>query len=137
MMEDSIQTGILLRELKLLNVELAIDDFGTGYCSLNYLKRFPVDTLKIDRSFVDGLGQNPEDTAIVRAVIAFAKALNLTVTGEGIETAYQVTELNALDCERGQGYYFSEPVPSQTLDKLLADFQNEALVPQKRISIPV
>jgi diguanylate cyclase (GGDEF)-like protein/PAS domain S-box-containing protein len=121
MMQDSAVTTSVLRDLKALGVELAIDDFGTGYCSLNYLKRFPVDTLKIDRSFINGLGKNAEDTAIVRAVIAFAKALNLSVTGEGVETAHQVAELSALDCERGQGFFFGRPLPREELDAWLSE----------------
>jgi EAL domain-containing protein (putative c-di-GMP-specific phosphodiesterase class I) len=107
--------------LKDLGIDLAIDDFGTGYSSLSYLKQFPVDTLKIDRAFVDGLGNDPHDTAIVEAVIALAKALNLTVTGEGIETAEQRSRLRLLGCDRGQGYYFSMPLPTEAVSKLLAE----------------
>ncbi len=127
MMQDSEASDTTLRELKQLGVLLAIDDFGTGYCSLNYLKRFPVDTLKIDRSFINGLGHNPEDTAIVRAVIAFAKALSLSVTGEGIETAEQLAQLRTLECHRGQGYYFSRPLSSEACGALFAD--NRARMP--------
>jgi EAL domain-containing protein (putative c-di-GMP-specific phosphodiesterase class I) len=123
MMQDSEITDATLRELKRLGVKLAIDDFGTGYCSLNYLKRFPVDTLKIDRSFINGLGHNTEDTAIVRAVIEFAKALSLNVTGEGIETAEQLAQLRDLECTRGQGYYFSKPLPSEAIGRLLGQSQ--------------
>lgn len=126
MMQDSVATAQILRDLKRLGVQLAIDDFGTGYCSLNYLKRFPVDTLKIDRSFIYGLGRNPEDTAIVRAVIAFAKALNLSVTGEGIENAHQVAELNALLCDRGQGYFFGKPAPHEAVELWYAQMQGVA-----------
>lgn len=136
MMQDSSVTATVLRELKLLGVELAIDDFGTGYCSLNYLKRFPVDTLKIDRSFINGLGQNAEDTAIVRAVIAFAKALNLSVTGEGVETADQVAELNALDCERGQGFFFGRPQPCEELDAWLSENHSMSSNPIVEINTP-
>ncbi len=113
----------LLRKLNDLGVQLAIDDFGTGFSALNYLKQFPVDTLKIDRGFVNGLGSNPEDTAIVHAIIAFAKALNLGITAEGIETANQLAILRELNCDRGQGYYFSKPLPSEAIDHLLASNQ--------------
>ncbi|NJM28660.1 MAG: EAL domain-containing protein [Pseudanabaena sp. RU_4_16] len=103
-----------------MGVHLAIDDFGTGFSALNYLKQFPIDTLKIDRAFTNGLGQNAEDTAIVHAIIAFAKALNLSITAEGIETAEQLALLQELKCDRGQGYYFAEPLTSEALSQLLA-----------------
>jgi EAL domain-containing protein (putative c-di-GMP-specific phosphodiesterase class I) len=83
--------------------------------SLAYLKRFPVDTIKIDRSFVNGLGNDPQDTAIVRSVVALAKSLDLSVTAEGIETPTQQAHLTRLGCQRGQGYLFSKPVPSDEL----------------------
>lgn len=111
-MEAGIGTIETFQALKGLGVQLAIDDFGTGYSSLSYLKRFPVDTLKIDRSFVDGLGRDVQDTAIVRSVIALARSLNLNVTAEGIETPEQWQELRDLACDQGQGYYFARPQPS-------------------------
>jgi diguanylate cyclase (GGDEF)-like protein/PAS domain S-box-containing protein len=120
-MRKAESTVATLRELKDLGMQLAIDDFGTGYSSLSYLKRFPVDTLKIDRTFVDGLGRDPHDTAIVEAVIALAKTLNLTVTGEGVETAEQRTRLGILGCDRGQGYYFARPLSTAAMNKLLAE----------------
>ena len=107
-----IQTLDMLRRL---GIELALDDFGTGYSALSYLKRFPISKLKLDRSFVAGLGQDTEDTAIVHAVIAFAKALGLSITAEGIETAAQVSALRALDCDLGQGFFFARPMPQEAL----------------------
>ena len=92
-MQEAPSTLAKLEALKGLGVRLAIDDFGTGYSSLGYLKRFPVDTLKIDRSFVKGIGRDVEDTAIVRAVITVAKSLGLAVTAEGIENDAQLSEL--------------------------------------------
>jgi diguanylate cyclase (GGDEF)-like protein/PAS domain S-box-containing protein len=119
-MQDAESTINTLRRLKKLGVRLAIDDFGTGYSSLGYLKRFPLDTLKIDRSFVDRLGVDSEDTAIVNTIITLAKTLNLYVTGEGIETAEQLNHLRSLGCDLGQGYFFSKPLPSEALGALMA-----------------
>lgn len=119
---DDIESAIaILRELKAMGVLLAIDDFGTGYSSLSYIRRFPIDVLKIARPFVDGLGRNSEDTALVRATIAFAKAFKLDVTGEGIETAEQLAQLRALGCDTGQGYYFAKPLPSDAAGRLFSE----------------
>jgi len=123
-MHDAEATILALHELKQLGIQLAIDDFGTGYSSLSYLKRFRVDTLKVDRSFVHGLGQDSMDTAIVQSVLALAKALHLDVTAEGIETQAQRAALLTLGCERGQGYLFARPVPATEMSLLLADHQS-------------
>jgi diguanylate cyclase (GGDEF)-like protein len=120
-MHDAEATILALHQLKQLGIQLAIDDFGTGYSSLSYLKRFRVDTLKVDRSFVNGLGRDSMDTAIVQSVVALAKALHLDVTAEGIETQAQRSELLALGCDRGQGYLFAKPLPAHEMDMLLAD----------------
>ena len=97
-----------------------MDDFGTGYSSLSYLKRFPIDTLDIDRSYGDELGANAEDTAIVHATVAFARSLDMSVTAEGIENAEQLGLLKSLGCELGQGYHFAKPLPSDGTTGLLA-----------------
>jgi len=109
LMRDAESTIASLRALRALGVHLAVDDFGTGYSSMSYLKRFPVDSLKIDRTFVDGLGRDPEDSAICAAVVSLAHALEMRAVGEGIETAEQLAELRALGCEYGQGYLFGRP----------------------------
>jgi diguanylate cyclase (GGDEF)-like protein len=108
-----------LDALKALGVQLAIDDFGTGYSWLGYLKRFPVDTLKIDRSFVEGIDRNAQDAAIVQSVVALARTLHLDVIGEGIESQAQAAHLRALGCDRGQGYLFARPEPADTISQLL------------------
>ena len=110
----------LLNGLDALGVSLAIDDFGTGYSSLSYLKRFPVDILKIDRSFVDGLPHDTEDHAIVTTIITLAAALGMTVTAEGIETEEQADALLALGCDRGQGWRYSKAVPASDFDSMLS-----------------
>jgi diguanylate cyclase (GGDEF)-like protein len=109
LVEDAAHVLESLNELRDLGVRLMLDDFGTGFSSLGYLKRFPVDALKIDRSFVDGLGHDPEDRAIVAAIMGVADALDLDVVAEGVETARQVSELLELGCDVAQGYRFARP----------------------------
>ncbi len=108
-----------LRQLHSYGVSLAIDDFGTGFSSLEYFKRFAVQGLKIDQSFVAGLGRSREDTAIVTATISFAGALGLIVTAEGVEEPEQLTRLEALGCHRAQGFLFSPAVPAAAVPELL------------------
>jgi EAL domain-containing protein (putative c-di-GMP-specific phosphodiesterase class I) len=100
----------IMTKLKALGVLLAIDDFGTGFSSLAYLKRFPVDLLKIDKSFVDGVALRGHDTAIVEAIIALGHALGLRVIAEGVERLDQLVQLRSLGSELGQGYYFGRPL---------------------------
>ena len=101
---------VMLKRLKALGVMISIDDFGTGYSSLSYLQRFPVDTLKVDRSFVGRLGLDPENQEIVRAIVALAHSLGLDVVAEGVEESSQAAMLHALGCECVQGFYFSRPL---------------------------
>jgi EAL domain-containing protein (putative c-di-GMP-specific phosphodiesterase class I) len=119
LMEDVEFSIESLVGLKALGVRLAVDDFGTGYSSLAYLKRLPLDSLKIDRAFVDGLGTAPNDSAIVAAVIAMAGALGLSVTAEGVETTQQLDELRRLECGYGQGYLFARPLSPADFAALL------------------
>lgn len=122
---DNFEVSIegLLR-LKALKVKLGIDDFGTGYSSLSYLHRFPVNTLKVDRSFVMRMHEASENKAIVKTIIALSHNLNMTVIAEGIETAEQADQLNTWGCEYGQGYFFSKPLPLEKAETLLANPPN-------------
>lgn len=110
LMEDSAATLATLRTLRELGVRIALDDFGTGYSSMSYLKRMPLTTLKIDRSFVTGLPCDRESDSIVRAILSMAKSLGISVTAEGVETLDQVRVLTAMDCDMLQGYYYSRPI---------------------------
>ncbi|MDD5390135.1 MAG: EAL domain-containing protein [Gallionellaceae bacterium] len=122
-MGQADQAIATLDALKALGVRLAIDDFGTGYSSLAYLKRFPIDKLKIDRGFVDGLADDPNDREIAATIIAMARNLRLEVLAEGVETRQQLEILGAMGCDAYQGYLFSRPIPAEELEKLLPIFQ--------------
>jgi diguanylate cyclase (GGDEF)-like protein/PAS domain S-box-containing protein len=119
MLRDADTLNEALRALKAIGVRLVLDDFGTGYSSLAYLTRLPLDALKIDRSFVDGLGTETHDTAITEAIIAMARALSLEVIAEGVETPLQMRELTQLGCPLAQGFYFSPPVTAREISNLL------------------
>jgi diguanylate cyclase (GGDEF)-like protein/PAS domain S-box-containing protein len=119
LVQDSTATLAVLRDLKELGIKLALDDFGTGYSSLNHLRRFPIDTLKIDRSFVHTVTTNPDDASIVCAVISMGKNLHMRVVAEGIETSGQLAYLQDRGCPFGQGYYFSRPLTGQACTRLL------------------
>lgn len=119
--EDSRRALVVLRDLKHLGVTLALDDFGTGYSSLSYLQHFPVDVVKIDKTFVDNLGQNPTTSAIVRAVVDHAHALGMTMVAEGVETSEQYEEVRAVGCESCQGYYFARPMSADALHGFIID----------------
>ena len=118
-MHDAPQLVGMLGELKRIGVQIAIDDFGTGYSSLSSLKRFPVDRLKVDRSFVEHIAIDTDDAAIVRTIIALGRNLGLKVVAEGVETAEQLQFLRDHACDEVQGYYFSRPIPSQSFENLL------------------
>jgi diguanylate cyclase (GGDEF)-like protein/PAS domain S-box-containing protein len=118
-MENSVAVESTLVKLKALDIQLYMDDFGTGYSSLSYLHRLPIDTLKIDRSFVSSLGTEGENSMIVHTIVTLARVLGLEVVGEGIETAAQLAQLRALKCDQGQGFLFSRPVPAEKATELL------------------
>jgi len=119
-MEDGAAATTVLDQLKELGIELCIDDFGTGYSSLSYLHKFPIDTLKIDRSFVSRIGEKGENLEIVRAIVMLARSLRMEVVAEGVETAVQLAQLRAIGCEYGQGYFFSKPLDSDAATALLS-----------------
>jgi len=119
MMQDMELSIERLTELKVLGVQLAIDDFGTGYSSLNYVRRFPVDILKVDKSFIDGVSEGGESSALTAAVIELAGILNLKPVAEGIERADQLERLLELHCDLGQGFFFAKPMPPEELGALL------------------
>jgi EAL domain-containing protein (putative c-di-GMP-specific phosphodiesterase class I) len=118
-MENPESAAEILSEIRRLGISVAIDDFGTGYSSMSYLKRFCVDTLKIDRSFVNGVATDTHDAAMVRAMITLARDLNLRVVAEGIETEAQLAFLNQLRCEEGQGYLFAKPESAAVVQDIL------------------
>ncbi len=118
---DHEELSETLVALKALGVRLVLDDFGTGYSSLSYLTRLPLDALKVDRSFVDGLGTESRDTAVTEAIVAMSRALQLRVVGEGAETEQQVAELARLGCDLVQGFHFSRPVPAAEITRMLAE----------------
>jgi len=122
LMEDQEFAISTLKELKVMGFQLSIDDFGTGYSSLSYLKKFPIDRLKIDRSFVQELDVNKEDYAIVRAIIDLAHTLNITVIAEGVEEDAQRLILQELNCDIIQGYFYSKPLDGVSFTLYLQNY---------------
>jgi EAL domain-containing protein (putative c-di-GMP-specific phosphodiesterase class I) len=114
---DAVVSRML--ELKLLGVHFALDDFGTGYSSLSYLQRFPIDILKVDKSFVDGIGLSADEGALAEAIVHLGRTLRLHTVAEGIESPGQMEGLRALGCSSGQGYLFAEPLRADELDEFL------------------
>jgi diguanylate cyclase (GGDEF)-like protein len=123
-MENATQTIRMLSHLKSIGVQLSIDDFGTGYSSLSYLHQLPVDTLKIDRSFVNSVGENGEDSEILQTIVSLAKNLKMRVIAEGIETESQLNILKNLGCDYGQGYLMSKPLPKDVMEEMLYQKQD-------------
>jgi diguanylate cyclase (GGDEF)-like protein/PAS domain S-box-containing protein len=119
----------MLGQLRALGVEISIDDFGTGYSSLSYLHRFPISTLKVDRSFVSSMTDNPENLEIVRTIVGLARNLKMEVVAEGVETLDQVAKLRTLGCQYGQGYYFSKALTAESAVRLLSADLNADILP--------
>ncbi len=137
-MENAESVIQMMKQIRDLGIQLSIDDFGTGYSSLSYLHRFPINTLKVDRSFVSSMEDGSENGEIVRTVIALAKTLRLNVIAEGIETIHQLHQLRILGCEYGQGYLFSRPVPVAEVERLITDTSRfEKIVPRQIIPPPL
>ena len=109
----------ILKTLRSKGIQIAVDDFGTGYSSLSYLRKFPIDSLKIDQSFVRQITTVPDETTIVTAIISMGRSLKLRVVAEGVETHEELAFLQAHDCDEAQGFYFSRPVPPDEFAKLL------------------
>ena len=120
LVEDAESTIAILQELKAIGIEFSLDDFGTGYSSLSYLHRFPFDTLKIDRSFVNSINNNADKLGIVRAIVTLANNLGMDTIAEGIETVKQLAQLKALKCQYGQGYFLSKPLDKEIVEHIIA-----------------
>jgi len=141
LLNDDNTTQMVLRDLRHMGFTIALDDFGTGYSSLGYLSRYPVDKIKIDRSFVSNLGIDPEAEAVIRAIVKLSKALNLNIVAEGVETRAQKNILRQTGCNIIQGYLFSKPVTSSVIDEMmknerkLAIIDEEGYVPVKAIKM--
>jgi EAL domain-containing protein (putative c-di-GMP-specific phosphodiesterase class I) len=119
MMEETDMVKATLDDIRNMNIKLALDDFGTGYSSLAYLKRFPINRLKIDKIFIDTIGSNEKDKAIARSIISVAHVLGMSVVAEGVETEDQLEILRELECDEIQGYLFSKPLPATGIESLL------------------
>jgi EAL domain-containing protein (putative c-di-GMP-specific phosphodiesterase class I) len=119
MMQDTDRAIVVLSELKALGLKLAVDDFGTGYSSLSYLQRFPVDLLKIDRSFVSDIDETEAEASFAHTILMLANTLHLTVVAEGVETGVQAAVLERMGCHLAQGYHYCHPIPGPQLNALL------------------
>ncbi len=127
LMEDVNKSNEILKELKKWGIEISIDDFGTGYSSLSYLKKFPIDTLKIDQSFVRDILEDKDDAAIVSAIIAMANSLRLNVIAEGVETGEQLNFLATEGCNEVQGYFLGKPIPAYEFEQTFFDTETVLL----------
>jgi EAL domain-containing protein (putative c-di-GMP-specific phosphodiesterase class I) len=135
LMRDVEETITALRSFKEAGLSISVDDFGTGYSSLNYLKQFPLDSLKIDRSFVQDLHQNHDDAAICAAILAMAKELGLSVVAEGVELEEQLDFLRRHNCDQAQGFLFSRPLPADRFETFFRSFPGEHIYNRARQDI--
>jgi EAL domain-containing protein (putative c-di-GMP-specific phosphodiesterase class I) len=126
MMQDAPHAVETLNRLRKLGIIISVDDFGSGYSSLSYLKHLPIDVLKIDQTFVRDMNTDPNDAAIVMAIITLAHSLNLKAIAEGVETEEQFNLLRLLRCDEVQGYLFSKPVPAEAFETILREKQSAA-----------
>ncbi len=124
-MQNVEEVLLTLKEIKALGFSLAIDDFGTGFSSLSYLRRFPIDRLKIDQSFVRNIERSPVNASIARAIIALAESLSLEIIAEGIENAAERVVLEQMGCTEGQGYLFAKPQPAETFALWLDHYRRD------------
>jgi diguanylate cyclase len=120
-MSDPEQSIAILEQLSTMGVLVSVDDFGTGYSSMSYLRRFPIDMLKIDRQFISEMANRPEDASIVRAIVSLAHTLHLKVVAEGVETPAQLEFLKSVGCDQYQGYHFSQPLPAAEFERLIRE----------------
>ncbi len=125
--DSEVKHGIV-HQLRAFDIRMTMDDFDTGYTSLSYLRSFPFDKIKIDRSFVQDLAQRPDCVAIVRAISGLGRSLNITTTAEGVETADQLDRLRAEGCDEVQGFLFSKARPASEIAQLLLDFSQRSVV---------
>ena len=125
LMRNADETAARLRAIKQLGVRIAIDDFGTGYSSLSHLQRFPVDALKIDRSFISQLTENPEGETLIRTLVQLGKALSIETLAEGIERQHELSLLREEQCDSGQGYLFARPLEVHDTEEFLVRWQRE------------
>jgi EAL domain-containing protein (putative c-di-GMP-specific phosphodiesterase class I) len=129
-MSNAEESIYILESLSRLGVLISVDDFGTGYSSMSYLRRFPIDKLKIDRTFVKEMTSRPEDASIVRAMVSLAHSLNLKVVAEGVETGDQLALLQQLGCDQYQGFHFSAALPAKEFERMISTHTHPAQAPQ-------
>src|SRR3979490_347374 len=120
-MTDPEESIAILERLSQMGVLVSVDDFGTGYSSMSYLRRFPIDKLKIDRSFINERMSRPDDASIVRAIVSLAHSLRLKVVAEGVESPAQLDFLKTIGCDEYQGYHFSRPLPAAAFERLIRE----------------
>jgi EAL domain-containing protein (putative c-di-GMP-specific phosphodiesterase class I) len=130
-MSDPEQSIAILEHLSAMGVLVSVDDFGTGYSSMSYLRRFPIDKLKIDRVFIDEIVSRPEDASIVRAIVSLAHSLRLKVVAEGVETPAQLEFLKTAGCDEYQGYHFSRPLPAAEFERVIREAHSKDVLTEE------